>query len=337
MIIDPHAHIIPESFVESVRKKRFGKSVTIQKGKPWDFVVGRGKKQGKEIVLKFPLREDLTDIETRFKGMKKQGVDLQILSIVPGMTYYSLSAGLNKEVSSAINESLLGLAKEFPDKFRCMAQLPMQDSLAAAKELDHAVKAGHLGAQIGTNVAGRNLDDRKLDVVWRKSVKLDVPLFIHPAGDRATGDRLKDYYLDNFIGNPLETTICASSLIFGGVFDRFPQIKFLLSHTGGFTPWIRGRWQHGYGERTEPKVNCVKSPNHYIKKFYYDTIIHDADAFEYAYKVLGANRIVYGTDYPFDMGDLGKAAKIPGLSRISRQDQHKILTANAKKLYKLKI
>jgi len=337
MIIDPHAHIIPESFVEHVRKKRFGNSLTFEKGKPWNSIVARGKKQGKKFTLKIPLTKDLTDIDTRFKGMKKQGVGLQILSIIPRMTFYSLSPGLNKEVSSCINESLLGLTNEFPEKFRCMAQLPMQDPPAAARELERAVKGGHLGAQIGSNVGGKNLDERKLDAVWRKAVKLDVPFFIHPAGDRSGSDRLKDYYLDNFIGNPLETTICASILIFGGVFDRFPRIKFLLSHTGGFTPWIRGRWQHGYGERAEPKVNGAKSPNHYIKKFYYDTIIHDADAFEYACKILGANRIVYGTDYPFDMGYLNKAEKIPGLSRLPKEAQNKILTGNSKKLYKLKI
>jgi predicted TIM-barrel fold metal-dependent hydrolase len=120
--------------------------MTIQKDKPWDFVLGRGKKQGEEIVLKFPLRDDLTSIEKRFKGKRKQGIDLQILSIVPGMTYCSLFADLNKEVSSAINESLLSLVKEFPDKFQCMAQLPMQDPLEATKKFERTVKAGHLGA-----------------------------------------------------------------------------------------------------------------------------------------------------------------------------------------------
>ncbi len=337
MIIDPHAHISPESFIDDVRKKRFGKAVTIKKGKPWEFLVTRTKVLGKERVHVNPLPKETYDVSLRLKGMKKQNVDMQILSVVPPMTYYALDKGLNRELSASLNDALLKITDENPGKFRCMAQIPLQDPKAAAKELGRAVKKGHLGAQIGSNVAGKNLDDRALDVVWRKAVQLDVPIFIHPVDVMGVNDRLKDYYLRNFIGNPLDTTICAASLIFGGVFDRFPKIKFLLSHVGGFTPWIRGRWQHGYGERQEPKVNMAKAPENYYKKFYYDTIIHNADAFEYAVKSLGVNRILYGTDYPFDMGNLGKAEKIPGLSRFTKKDQKKMLFDNVKKLYKLKV
>ncbi|MEE9241299.1 MAG: amidohydrolase family protein [bacterium] len=337
MIVDPHAHIAPKSFIDDVRKRRFGSAVTIEKGKPWEFLVTRTKILGQERVHKNPLPRETYDVGLRLKGMKKQNVDMQILSVVPPMTYYALDAELNKELAASLNEALLKLTKEYPDKFRCMAQIPLQDPKAAAGELERAVKAGHLGVQIGSNVAGKNLDDRGLDVVWRKAVQLDVPIFIHPIDVMGVNDRLKDYYLRNFIGNPLDTTICAACLIFGGVFDRFPKIKFLLSHTGGFTPWIRGRWQHGYGERKEPTVNKAKAPERYYKKFYYDTIIHNADAFEFAVKSLGVNRILYGTDYPFDMGYLKKAEKIPGLSRFSKKDQKKMLFDNVKKLYKLKV
>jgi aminocarboxymuconate-semialdehyde decarboxylase len=337
VIIDPHAHISPESFIEDVRKKRFGNAVTIEKGKPWEFLVTRTTVLGQERVHKNPLPKETYDVGLRLKGMKKQNVDMQILSVVPPMTYYALDAGLNRELSASLNDSLLKITEENPGKFRCMAQIPLQDPKAAAAELERAVKKGHLGCQIGSNVAGTNLDDRALDVVWRKAVKLDVPIFIHPVDVMGIHDRLKDYYLRNFIGNPLDTTICAASLIFGGVFDRFPKIKFLLSHVGGFTPWIRGRWQHGYGERQEPKVNKAKAPENYFKKFYYDTIIHNADAFEFAVKSLGVNRILYGTDYPFDMGNLKRAEKIPGLSRFSKKDQKKMLFDNVKKLYKLKV
>ncbi|MBT3352631.1 MAG: amidohydrolase family protein [Nitrospinaceae bacterium] len=337
MIIDPHAHISPESFIDDVRKKRFGKSVTIRKGKPWEFLVTRTKILGKERVHVNPLPKETYDVSLRLKGMKKQNVDMQILSVVPPMTYYALDKGLNKELSASLNESLLKIVDENPDKFRCMAQIPLQDPKAAAKELERAVKKGHLGCQIGSNVAGTNLDDKKLDPVWRMAQKLDVPIFIHPTDVMGVNDRLKDYYLRNFIGNPLDTTIAAACLIFGGVFDRFPKVKFLLSHVGGFTPWIRGRWQHGYGERQEPKVNKAKAPENYFKKFYYDTIIHNADSFEFAVKSLGVNRILYGTDYPFDMGNLSRAEKIPGLSRFSKKDQQKMLVGNVKKLYKLKV
>jgi len=337
MIIDPHAHIAPENFIEDVRKKRFGNSVTIEKGSPWELLVTRSRILGQERVHKNPLPREAYDVDLRLKGMKKQGVNLQILSVVPPMTHYALDAGLNKELSASLNDALLELTHAYPDKFRCMAQIPLQSPKAAARELERAVKAGHIGAQIGSNVAGSNLDDRKLDVVWRKAVQLDVPFLIHPVDVMGVNDRLKDYYLRNLIGNPLDTTISAACLIFGGVFDRFPKIKFLLSHTGGFTPWIRGRWQHGYQVRPEPKVNKAKSPVNYFKKFYYDTVIHNADAFEFAVKTLGVNRVLYGTDYPFDMGYLKGALRIPGLARLSQKDRKRILGENVRKLYKLKV
>lgn len=336
MIIDPHAHIAPESFIEDVRNRRFGSAVTIEKGEPWEHLVVRSTVLGQKRVHRNPLPKDAYDVKLRLKGMKKQGVDLQILSVVPPMTHYALDAGLNKELSASLNDALLALTRQYPDKFRCMAQIPLQTPKAAAKELERAVKAGHIGLQIGSNVAGKNLDDRELDVVWRKAVQLDVPILIHPVDVMGVNDRLKDYYLRNLIGNPLDTTISAACLVFGGVFDRFPKIKFLLSHTGGFTPWIRGRWQHGYKVRPEPKVKKAQPPETYFKKFYYDTITHNANAFEFAVKTLGAGHVLYGSDYPFDMGYLNRATKIPGLSRLSEKEQDKILFKNSRRLYKLK-
>jgi len=336
MVIDPHAHVAPESFIEDVRKKRFGHAVTIEQGKSWELLVVKSTILGQDRVHKNPLPAQTYDVELRLKDMKKQGVDIQILSVVPPMMHYSLDAGLNIELSASLNDALLELTRHYPRQFRCMAQIPLQAPKAAATELVRAVKAGHLGVQIGSNVAGMNLDDRSLDAVWRKATELDVPISIHPMDVMGANDRLKDYYLRNLIGNPLDTTIAAAALIFGGVFDRFPKIKFLLSHTGGFTPWVRGRWQHGYHVRPEPKANRVKAPETYIKKFYYDTITHNAAAFEFAVKTLGLNRILFGTDYPFDMGYLMKASRIPGLSRFSQEDRNKILFTNTKRLFKIK-
>ena len=338
MIIDPHAHIAPESFIEDVRQGRFGDAVTIESGDPWELLVTKNTVLGEERIHKNPLPKETYDVEMRLSDMaNNQNVDIQILSVVPPMTHYALDAGLNRELSASLNDALTALTKEHPERFLCMAQIPLQDPEAAAAELDRAVKNGHLGCQIGSNVAGKNLDDPALDAVWAKACEHDVPIFIHPVDVMGVNDRLKDYYLRNFIGNPLDTTISIACLIFGGVFDRFPNIKFLVSHVGGFTPWIRGRWQHGYGERREPKVYGAKDPEQYFGKIYYDTIIHNADSFEFAVKTLGVDRILYGTDYPFDMGYLAGAKDIPGLSRFSAEEQEQMLYGNVKKLYKLDV
>ena len=335
LVIDPHAHIIPQSFIDEVRARKFGSSISIEQGEKWELLVSRTTVLGVERAHRDPLPRETWDVEMRLQDMKNMGVDKQILSVVPPISNYGLDAELNKELAASLNDALADLAREVPENFHCMATVPLQDPQAAANELGRAVNHGHIGVEIGSNVAGKNLDDPALDVFWEKVAALDVPVFIHPVDAMGVDDRLKDYYLQNFIGLPLDTAIAVACLIFGGVLDRFPDLKFLLSHFGGFTPWIRGRWQHGYGERQEPKVRGAKAPEEYFKRFYYDTIIHHPDCLEFGVKTLGADIVLYGTDYPFDMGNRGPAREIPGLARLPAADQGKILSGNARKLYKL--
>ena len=335
MVIDPHALILPHTFIADVRAGKFGPSLSIEPGSKWELLITRSRILGKDRLHRNPLPVRTYDVALRLLDMDATGVDRQILSVVPPCMYYSLDAGLCREIAASFNDRLAELARSHPQRFSCMATVPLQDPPAAAGELERAKALGHIGVQIGSNIAGRNLDDPALDIFWEKAVSLDMPVFIHPIDVMGMEDRLKDYYLNNLIGNPLDTTIAVASLIFGGVMDRFPGLKILLSHTGGFVPWIRGRWQHGYLEREEPKSRGAHPVEAYIRKFYYDTIIHNADCLEFAWKTLGADRIVYGTDYPFDMGDLGPARQIPGLSRLPAADQEKILAGNVRRIYRL--
>jgi aminocarboxymuconate-semialdehyde decarboxylase len=334
-VIDAHAHMAPENFINEIRAGKFKPGILIEKGPKWELLVSKSMFGNKERIDRIPLPKESYDLEIRLEQMKRMGVDKQILSIIPSMMLYMFDAGLTREVASAVNDVLAGLAQKMPDRFSCTAMVPLQDPRTAAAELDRAVKKGHIGVEICSNVAGKNLDDGGFDVFWEKAVSLDVPIFIHPNNVPGMEDRLKDHYLRNLIGNPLDTTISAACLIFGGVLDRFPKVKILLAHMGGYTPWIRGRWQHGYKEREEPKANGASAPENYIQKFYYDTVIHNADCFEFGVKTIGVNRVLYGTDYPFDMGNLGPAREIPGLSRLPAGDQEKILSTNVKALYRI--
>jgi len=263
------------------------------------------------------------------------GIDRQIVSLNPRTVTYIFAAEGSGDIVTSINDAMSALVRKYPDQYSCMATVPLQDPPAAVDELVRAKNAGHIGVMITSNVAGKNLNDRSLDVFWAKVSELNMPVYIHPQNVCGGKDRLKDYHLQNLIGNPLDTSIAAACLIFGGVLDRYPNLRFYLSHMGGYVPWIRGRWQHGYSVREEPKVNGAKDPEQYFKKFYYDTIIHNADCLEFAVKTLGADRIVYGTDYPADMGNHQPARKIPGLSRLSKVAQDKILFRNAEKLFGL--
>jgi aminocarboxymuconate-semialdehyde decarboxylase len=333
--IDPHVHISPQAFVDDVRRGRFGKTVVIESYMGSDWITTRSKVLGKDVQLRIRLTPLSYQPEPRFKDMDRMGVDRQILSIYPPMMLYALDAEANRELAASLNDGLSALAREYPDRLSCMATVPLQDPQAAAAELWRAKQAGHIGVMIGSNVAGVNLHDPSLDVFWRKVSELDLPVFIHPTTVCGAADRLKEFHLGNLIGNPLDTSIAVACLIFGGVLDHYPNLRFYLPHMGGFIPWIRGRWQHGYGVREEPKAHGAKDPEQYIGKFYYDTIIHNADCFEFAVKTLGADQVVYGTDYPADMGYNQPAREIPGLSRLSKTDQEKILFRNAKKLYGL--
>jgi aminocarboxymuconate-semialdehyde decarboxylase len=333
--IDPHTHIFPQAFIEDVRRGRFGRTVSIEQDSGSQWIVVRGKMLGKNFEIKNNLWSLRYELEPRFKDMERMGVDRQILSTAPEMTCYTLEAEATKELAVSLNNGLSVLAREYPEKFSCMATVPLQDPPAATDELERAKKAGHIGVMIASNVAGMNLNAPSLDVFWAKVSELDLPVFIHPTNVCGAEDRLKEFHLRNFIGNPLDTSIAVACLIFGGVLDRYPDLRFCLAHAGGFVPWIRGRWQHGYGVREEPKVHGAKDPEQYLGKFYYDTIIHNADCFEFAVKTLGADRIVYGTDYPADMSNHQPAREIPGLSRLSEMDQEKILFGNAKKIYGL--
>ncbi len=348
MTIDMHAHMVPEEFVADLRAGRIAptltdepgtsrppSSVKVEAGDHWDvMVVKNAGADGEEEIRSF-LPRQAVDVHDRIEHMNNTGVDRQILSHITAMSFYTLDSELNKEIAASLNDQLADLARKMPDRFSCMAGVPLQQPPAAAAELERAVQYGHIGAKIGSNVAGVNLHERVFDVFWEKAVTLDVPILIHPGDIIGAKDRMKDFHLNNLLANPLDTTIAAACLMFGGVFDRFPALKIVLAHLGGFTPWIRGRLQQGYVERDEPKAGGSKAPEHYFEKFYFDTVIHNADCMEFAVKTLGADNILYGTDCPWNIGNLEPAKDVPGLSRLSADDQEKILVGNVKRLYKL--
>ena len=176
------------------------------------------------------------------------------------------------------------------------------------------------GAQIGSNVNGRNLDDPALEPVWAQAAALGAFILIHPVGV-AGAERLKSYYLANLIGNPVDTTIAAASLVFGGVMERFPSLKICLSHGGGFVPYQADRWVHGWQVRGEPKVNLKISPQASLRRFYYDTIIHAPEPLAFLVETVGADRVMLGSDFPFDMGSSDPHADMRKLSHITEQDQ----------------
>jgi aminocarboxymuconate-semialdehyde decarboxylase len=242
------------------------------------------------------------DIEHRFADMDAAEVDVQVLSATPQTYLYNEEAALAQACSIIQNDQIAKLTVAHPDRFLGIATLPMQAPELAAAELRRAVRTlGLRGAMIGSNVMGRNLDHPELEPLWTAASELDALLLIHPVNVGAA-ERLRSYYLNNLIGNPLDTTIAAACLVFGGVLERHPKLKVCLVHGGGFVPYQAGRWAHGWQVRPEPKVNLKQSPEPWIERFYYDTILHSTDNLAFLIKSAGPKRVLLGSDYPYDMG-----------------------------------
>ena len=268
------------------------------------------------------------EVECRFRDMDAAEVDVHVLSATPQTYLYNQEPALGLATSALQNDQIAVLVKAHPERFRGLATLPMQAPERAADELRRAVRSlGMRGAMIGSNVNGRNLDDPALEPVWAAAAELGAFMLIHPM-NVAGADRLRSYYLNNLIGNPLDTTIAAACLVFGGVMERHPKLNVCLVHGGGFVPYQAGRWAHGWHVRPEPKVNVKQSPEPWIDRFFYDTILHGRPQLEFLVGSVGASRVLLGSDYPYDMGTGECVRQVKALS-VSDGDKAKLLHDNA--------
>ena len=273
------------------------------------------------------------DIPRRLKDMDATGVDVHVLSVTPQTYLYNQEPALGATLAAIQNDQMAKHIKAHPDRFMGIATLPLQDPKRAADELRRAMtKLGLKGSMFASNIMGKNLDDPSFEPVWATAEELGAFMFVHP-NNVAGADRLKSYYLQNLIGNPLDTTIAAACLYFGGVLDRHPKLKFMLAHGGGFTPYQAARWQHGWKVRPEPKKNIAKQPADIAKRFYYDTILHSDRTLEAMISLVGADNVLLGSDYPYDMAMLDCVAHVRGL-KISDADKQGILGSRAAALLK---
>ncbi|MSO67677.1 MAG: amidohydrolase [Pseudolabrys sp.] len=271
------------------------------------------------------------DIARRLKDMDAAGVDVHVLSATPQTYLYSLGDELSATTAAIQNDQMAKHIAAYPDRFMGIATLPLAQPARAADELKRAMtKLGLRGAMFASNVKGMNLDDPSFEPLWATAQALGAFMFVHP-NNVAGADRLKSYYLANLIGNPLDTTIAAASLYFGGVMDRYPKLKIMLAHGGGFTPYQAARWEHGWAVRPEPKKNVPAQPKNIAGRFYYDTILHSAPVLEFMIKQVGADRVMLGSDYPYDMGMVDCVSHVRGL-KISDADKAMILSTRAEAL-----
>ena len=280
----------------------------------------------------------LSDVATRLKDMDRMGIDIQVVSPAPAQYYYYAEPDFGLTLAREINERIADIAATQPDRFVGLGSVPLQDAKLATKELERCVKKlGLRGVEIGTHVNGVDLADKRLglDRFFAKAQELDVMVFMHPMGFTHAA-RMTEHYFNNIIGNPLESTLAVSHLIFGGVLDRYPKLKFCVAHGGGYLAHYHARMDHGWKARPDARTVIKKKPSFYLKKFFFDTVTFDAGLLETLIDRYGAKHVLLGSDYPYDMGDDDPVKLVESVQGLSDADRALILGGNAARLLKLR-
>lgn len=326
--IDTHAHYFPESYLELIARKggRCGATVTSDPATGARFIqVGLLLRTG-------PITREFYDLDARLAYMDKAGLRMHALSLTQPMVYWA-DDELSLELCMAFNDAVSAAHQAHPDRFIGFACLPFQNAQLALQELERAAKLpGIRGVYMATAVRDRELGDRSFWPVYARIEALGLPIFLHPM--MINNERLKQYYLINCLGNPFDTAIAASHLIFSGVMDAFPKLEVSLPHAGGALPILRGRLDQGYKIRPECKT-IAQPPSAYLKRFTYDTISYNEDIMDYLVGLVGADRILMGSDYCFDIAYNDPVQVVRNMKSLDDAQRHQVLWGNAAQLLKL--
>ncbi len=314
---DLHNHVIPETVVQAIRRhpERYGTRIEDRNGKPHFDAHGR----------MIELLPEFNRIEAKIAWMDRVGMDVAAISVGPPIFFYWLKPEPAIEIIRLANDGIAQMVAKHPDRLRGLAHLPMQDPDAAIAELERVVKEHEFkGVELATSIEGAPLADPKFRKVLKAIEQLGLFVFAHPYQCLAQGG-MDAYYLRNFIGFPLDTTLMIAHLMFSGALDELKKLRILCAHGGGFMPYQIGRFVHGHHVRDEPKVNKASSPRELFRRFYFDCLTHDPRSARHLVTMAGADHVVIGTDNPFDMapkGDrkqVGQVDAIPGLTAAERE------------------
>lgn len=260
----------------------------------------------------------LNGVSERLVDMDRLGVDVQALSPNPGQYYYFTPPELGRELAQITNEGIAGAVGQAPKRLVGIGTVPLQNTEMAITEMRRCVdELGLRGIEIGTSVGGRELADPALRPFFQTADELGILLLLHPLGF-THGERLSEHYLNNLIGNPLESTIALSHLIFGGVLDELPGLKLCVVHGGGYLPSYWGRMDHAWHTRPDCREHIARAPSSYLQQVWLDTLVFDQRQLAALVEHHGAARLCMGSDYPFDMGEPDPVGLLSQLSPDSR-------------------
>jgi aminocarboxymuconate-semialdehyde decarboxylase len=325
LTIDTHAHWYPSEFLELLKKDGPANNGAVERTAN-GYKITAGK-------LNNAFTDEFVSIDLRLAGMKRQGVDMQALSLTTPMVYWAPPA-FGLALSQAFNDAASAACTKHPDRFVGLAMVPMQDPALALKELERAAKLpGLRGLYLATSIDGTELDDKRYWDLYAKCESIGWPIFLHPVYTIGS-ERLTRFYLRNLLGNPYDTGVAAACLIFGGVMDAFPKLEVNLPHAGGTFPGLIGRLDHGAKVRPEMK-HMKQLPSAYLRRFTYDTIGHDDRINLNLVRLVGADRVLLGSDYCFDMGLEQPVHTVERLTDVSEPERDLILGKTAARLLRI--
>jgi aminocarboxymuconate-semialdehyde decarboxylase len=337
MKIDIHNHFAPESFVQEMEKRGTRYGIRIKRN-PDGF--GTLIQHGDTLHT---FTKDFTDPIQRLKDMDAAAIDKAAISLsTPGISWADAQFGLT--LSQLINDEIAKVVRAHPDRFIGIALLSLKDVNAAIGELKRAINTlGMKGVVVDSNIDGKPLDSPDFFPFYEAVQSVGVPIFVHPINS-IWHDRITKYRMDISVGFPFETCMALGRIIYGGVLERYPKLKFCFSHLGGAVPFLRERMEAGYKVFPDCSRNIPKPPSEYTKLMYFDTAGKSGvtppsfhkPAFQCAYEVVGSDRLLLGTDHPFGKGNMPNAVRfIEGLDNLSHDDKEKILSKNAINLLNL--
>ena len=314
--IDVHCHLATPSAGELLSPH----------GRPQDepYVYFMGQDSLDQNKVMFPkIFDALTKPEARIEHMDEMGVDVQGLSTFVSEYGYWAPPDVGAEAARLQNDNLAQAVAGRPSRFSAFgATVPLQDIDLAIAEMDRAVdELGFKGLQIGGTIAGRNLDEPGFRPFWQAVAAKGIPVILHPNGYEES-HRFGEYFMTNCIGNPLETMVAVNRMIFSGLFEELPDLKLVLVHGGGYLPFYTSRSDHTWAVRPETRVHIPDHPpSHYMKRLLYDTMVFQPLYLRHLVEVVGSDRVMAGTDFPFDMGEpdpMGLIDRTEGLADADR-------------------
>ena len=328
--IDIHAHLTPQCFWRAT-----------ENGGDWHTIKREQDAKGSEVALvgghrqMLPPRARWTP-EQRLADMDSLGVDVHVISPYVGFYNYELPPEVARATAQATNDEIADMARTRPERFAGLGTLPMQDVKASIAELERCmIKLGLKGAEINDHINGRTLEEPEFRPFWKAAEQMGACIFFHQAGETLVAARSKRYHLPNTIGNLADRAVTFATLVFGGVMDAYPDLKIVLGHGGGYTCFGIGRMDHGWQVRSEARVHITQPPSAYLRRFYYDCIVYDEPALRYLIDRVGVDRVVFGTDWPYDMALDWPVSWILGMASLTQEEKEAILWKNLERLLNL--